>query len=151
MKLYVNIALFSANLYSLRAKRRGHDYTFLGFRYSVIAAAYGCLLVCSGTLEGGVYDMRVPNWCWFLFYFYRKMPLLPSTLKLAIAAWHCLVINAGTLLNCSLAWLSNKSHLNGWMISTMRQHLEGILVLSHGGSGQEGRWTREKMHWHCTY
>lgn len=51
-KLYASIALFSANLYSLCAKRRGHDYTFLGFRYSVIAAAYGCLLVCSGTLEG---------------------------------------------------------------------------------------------------
>lgn len=86
-----------------------------------------------------------------LFYFYRKMPLLPSTLTLAIAAWHCLVLNAGTLPNCSLAWLSNKSHLNGWMISTIRQHLEGILVLFHSGSSQEEGWTRKMMHWHCTY
>ena len=66
------------------------------------------------------------------------MPLLPSTLKLAIAAWHRLVLNTGTLPNCSLARLSKKSHLNGWMISTIRQHLEGILVLFHSGSGQEG-------------
>lgn len=58
---------------------------------------------------------------------------------LALAARHCLVLFAGTLPNCSLARLSNKSHLNGWMISTIRQHLEGILVLFHSGSGQEGR------------
>lgn len=58
--------------------------------------------------------------------------------QVAIAAWHCLVLNnAGTLTNCSLAWLNIKSHLNGWMISTIRQHFEGILVLFHSGSGQE--------------
>ena len=95
--------------------------------------------------------MRVPNRCWFLFYFYRKMSLLPSTLHVAIAAWHCLVLNNACILpNCSLAWLSNKSHLNGWMIGTTRQHFEGILVLFHSGSGQE-EVTREMVCWHCTY
>lgn len=99
----------------------------------------------------GVHGMRVPSWCWFLFYFYRKMCLPPSTLQVAIAAWHCLVPNnAGTLPNCSLAWLSNMSHLNGWMISTIRQHFEGILVLFHSGSGQK-EVTREMVRWHCTY
>lgn len=73
--------------------------------------------------------------------FYRKMSLLPSTLHLLLlpgTARHCLVLFTGTLLNCSLARLSNKSQLNGWMISTIRQHLEGILVLFHSGSSQEG-------------
>lgn len=107
-------------------------------------------MVYSGTLER---ELRYESTqlVLVLFYFYPKMPLLPSTLTLAIAAWHCLVLNAGTLPNCSLAWLSNKSHLNGWMISTIRQHLEGILVLFHSGSGQGDGWTREMMHWHCTY
>lgn len=78
---------------------------------------------------------------------------VPSAINphVAIAAWHCLVLNnAGTLPNCSFAWLNIKSHLNGWMISTIRQHFEGILVLFHSGSGQE-EVTREMMHWHCTY
>lgn len=38
----------------------------------------------------GVHGMRVPSWCWFLFYFYRKMSLPPSTLKLLLlpgTAW----------------------------------------------------------------
>lgn len=86
----------------------------------------------------------------FLFYFYREMSPAINP-QVAIAAWHCLVLdNTGTLHNCSLAWLNIKSHLNGWMISTIRQHFEGILVLFHSGSGQE-EVTREMMHWHCTY
>lgn len=98
----------------------------------------------------GVHGMRVPSWCRFLFYFYRKMSLSPSTLMLLLLPGTAWSSTTQALPNCSLAWLNIKSHLNGWMISTIRQHFEGILVLFHSGSGQE-EVTREMMHWHCTY
>lgn len=95
--------------------------------------------------------MTVPNWCWFLFYFYRKISLPPSTLKLLFNSWHCLVRhNAGTLHNCSLAWLNDRSHINGWMISTTRQHFEGILVLftivAVPGGSDEGDGTLHSLY-----